>query len=529
VVYVCLLQGLADQGCLKASVNMTTKGSENRLLATLILFTMKIGLLMLLVVGFLDANGQVVKGTVEGNSIRQFFIFEPFQYSSNPFGTPTRIQVQSNGEFFYQSKLQHRGFYKIDFSGFSKYYWLSPTDTLILKVDLKRQFVLVEGSASERNSVYNEVNRISVAKGKSLEKMFEIKSNVKMAEKRYENPLFQKFLGNGVAQYRRDVEAANARITQLKPKNREDSIFIEVAKKSIATQYLCMYLVNTSYSLHRYPKSAAKIKKLQGELLGFFNPNDTALLYNKPAWMLVASEFLKQEAAKRRWNLQDSVWIDFDKFRKYAYLLPPVAQENFVGQAILTGNAVGVEGALLQRRFNAFKKRFPNSAFVGEIEKSLNPNSAGTTSSDTAIQFLNLAPSTSLKVLTNTLGSNKKLLVFWATWCSACKREMLFSSELFDELSKRKIDLVYVSFDAAAAASKWRSTVRDYGLKGFHLRVDSSSFVGNELKELAFLDKSIQLPSFLLLDCNGELLSSSLPRPSELQKLMEAVDRFANR
>lgn len=57
----------------------------------------------------------------------------------------------------------------------------------------------------------------------------------------------------------------------------------------------------------------------------------------------------------------------------------------------------------------------------------------------------------------------------WATWCDPCKEEFKFSDTLYQQLTKRGVQMLYVSLYKNVADSAWRSDIYKFELRGNHV------------------------------------------------------------
>lgn len=109
----------------------------------------------------------------------------------------------------------------------------------------------------------------------------------------------------------------------------------------------------------------------------------------------------------------------------------------------------------------------------------------------------------------------------WATWCGPCIAEIPALKELEKAYHNKNIEFVSISIDEYKDKDKWKKMIEAKELKGVQLIADkdwSSDFV----KQYA-IDG---IPRFILLDDEGNIISSDAPRPSD-SKLKEVFDELA--
>ena len=103
----------------------------------------------------------------------------------------------------------------------------------------------------------------------------------------------------------------------------------------------------------------------------------------------------------------------------------------------------------------------------------------------------------------------------WATWCGPCKAEIPFLKEVEKQYHGKNIEFVSLSVDKAADHGKWKTMIAEKELGGIQVFANKSwdsEFVQD------YLIKGI--PRFILIDPQGNIVSSNAPRPSS-PKLVE--------
>ena len=120
---------------------------------------------------------------------------------------------------------------------------------------------------------------------------------------------------------------------------------------------------------------------------------------------------------------------------------------------------------------------------------------------------------------TNSLSDFKGKIVYvdvWVTWCRPCLAEIPALKALHDKFKGNKnIEFVSISVDDDKEA--WKKAVKDKQLKGVQLIADKA-FESQFIQDYGIN----QIPTFLLIDKDGNILDANAPRPSdpEIEKIL---------
>lgn len=97
----------------------------------------------------------------------------------------------------------------------------------------------------------------------------------------------------------------------------------------------------------------------------------------------------------------------------------------------------------------------------------------------------------------------------WATWCGPCLKEVPFLKEIEKKYQDKNIEFISISIDTKKQEDAWRKMVTNKELAGVQLLADddwnSSIVKGYQI---------IAIPRFILIDPQGNIVSSQAPRPS---------------
>ena len=177
------------------------------------------------------------------------------------------------------------------------------------------------------------------------------------------------------------------------------------------------------------------------------------------------------------------------------------------------------------------KKSFIILAIASTIifSKCTSKKSTETASIDTLTTMVagNLTP-TSLQDASNkvidfkdiTNKSKVTYIDFWASWCGPCKGEMPSSQALREEYTTKGVNFVYISLDEDKDA--WASANKNFALP------DGHSFVlpNPSNSEIPAKFNISSIPRYILMDANGNIVDDNAPRPSETERIKEALDKM---
>lgn len=109
---------------------------------------------------------------------------------------------------------------------------------------------------------------------------------------------------------------------------------------------------------------------------------------------------------------------------------------------------------------------------------------------------------------------------FWATWCGPCIQEIPSLKAIEQSYNNKNIAFVSISMDREQDREKWMSFVREEGLSGNQLWLD-----GENNKKISKALNILQIPRFIVLDTNGNIVDVNAPRPSD-KRLTELLDKI---
>lgn len=108
----------------------------------------------------------------------------------------------------------------------------------------------------------------------------------------------------------------------------------------------------------------------------------------------------------------------------------------------------------------------------------------------------------------------------WATWCGPCIKEIPSLKQVEADYHNKNIEFVSISIDEERDHEKWKKMIPEKELGGIQLLADSA------WKSKFITDYGINgIPRFILIDPQGNIISSDAPRPSdpELRKMLDEL------
>ncbi len=119
-----------------------------------------------------------------------------------------------------------------------------------------------------------------------------------------------------------------------------------------------------------------------------------------------------------------------------------------------------------------------------------------------------------------SLKGNYVYIDVWATWCGPCLREIPALKEVEKDYHDKNIKFVSISIDIPKDYEKWKTMVTEKELSGIQL-ISDNNWKSTFVQEYDILG----IPRFILIDPQGNIVSSDAPRPSdsELRKTFDEL------
>lgn len=213
----------------------------------------------------------------------------------------------------------------------------------------------------------------------------------------------------------------------------------------------------------------------------------------------------------------------FGPYKAYLYA-PEDMQPGLLGGACMVQLKYNSGEMNLNKLKKFFNEKFPKSEYAAIINQRVQEKTDSRNETPDNSCFIN-GPIDSLPQLSNQQELQGKYLFIdlWASWCMPCRAEFNHKNKLEELLDiYNNIVTVYISIDGEKQEKAWRNCIDYYKLEGFHLR--ASSALQENIKKEIYKETQFEIPRYVLIGPEGEILNNDLPRPSEYPRLKEVLD-----
>ena len=120
--------------------------------------------------------------------------------------------------------------------------------------------------------------------------------------------------------------------------------------------------------------------------------------------------------------------------------------------------------------------------------------------------------------LSENLGDGPTMLLFWATWCRPCKKEMKEYKSIFENYQEKGVQILAIAEDNSKTQSKVRPFIRSVGYE-FTVLLDPTREV---LKSYG----GVSLPYTVILDSAGEVQKIYRGKIQKIDELSEFLEKL---
>lgn len=470
----------------------------------------------------------------------------PFGEFYNQFYDNKEIKIGGNHSFRIDLKLDSSGFIILDFPGMRYYLFVQSGDQINLKLyysqnQKKEWFVnrtLYSGSNSAGHRIFNSY-------GPFLHSMDLIKKEIFGARK----------YSSYTQLYDKSVFLTDSLLQPFKlllESNKISNKYYTHISTEIKVSFSILVLTIFNYYAHQTPVDMAMNKDEREKAPYFMNqelfndsnyihleqlfyqsisPNEPAILSTSMGVLylnLYYTDLLNQIIPNTRKEFYDSTFNNMDGDSRYLGYLRGEALEMSWADALHWEATSDTSNDRLMRSYSLFSHEFPNSGFLGGLSERLGVNMSENSFDSLRTIHLNVIKGDKYETLNDLIAANFKneyvFIDLWATWCVPCIEQFTFKNKLEEFLDKEGITILYISIDSKSNEHKWKSFIQFKKLNGSHYLVDDDMLAN--IKSVVYKNGPITIPRYLMVNKNGRLVSTNLPRPSDFNLLEAEIERL---
>lgn len=223
-------------------------------------------------------------------------------------------------------------------------------------------------------------------------------------------------------------------------------------------------------------------------------------------------------------------WVDEKIFGPYKKNLhaPKDVQPYLFGNACMVQLMYNTGEMNLQAVQAFLNKEFPKHPYIVLVNKKISEalNLSESKQSEKHVTFIDkIILSFDMLADVPELKGKYIFVDLWASWCMPCRAEFNYQKQLHQVLHDFKdIAIVYVTIDKQQQCSAWKNCIEHYKLDGFHLMATEDLRL--DIQQKIYKDASIQIPRYILISPQGNVLHNDLPRPSQYPQLREILSQI---
>lgn len=173
-----------------------------------------------------------------------------------------------------------------------------------------------------------------------------------------------------------------------------------------------------------------------------------------------------------------------------------------------------------------FEYDYPNSVYSILLKRNYrigatsgSPNSVK--SASTNIHYVNSTDSSLRSLFKNEMKGKRLYVDLWASWCMPCRQEFKYYPLIDTFFQSHQIEKIFISIDSSSHIEVWKKTIQTYSLDGNHVLAGKKMY--DEMEKVIFKGAPFSIPRYLIVDENGEILSSDAERPSAGSRLLSQL------
>jgi thiol-disulfide isomerase/thioredoxin len=471
--------------------------------------------------------------------------FPPFGHFYNQFDDNRDIKINRDHSFCIDLQLDSSGFIILNFPGKTYFLFIQPGDKINLQLyysqdQNKKWFVsrtLYSGNNSAGHRIFNSY-------GPFLHSMDLIRNIVFGKIYTSATQVFDKsaFLIDSLLQPFNTLFKSNKiSSTYFAYVSTELRVSVSIFVLTIFNYYVSQspvemalendkrtripYFLNTG--LYNEP-NYIQLKKLFYQTIPPGDPTILSTSLGDPYLSLYYSDLLTQTITGSGNNLYDSAFNAMDSGSRFLGYLSGSSLEMCWASALHWEVTSDTSEERILKSYTLFSRRYPDSRFLPGLTERIGLTENENSNDTHQAVKLNIIKAGKYRKLDELITANFKdeyvFVDLWATWCVPCIEQFTFKNKLEEFLGKENIATLYISIDSKSNEKKWENLIHLKKLNGSHYLVDEE-LLGN-IGSVVYKKGQITIPRYLLANKKGILVSTNLPRPSDLNLLEIEIKRL---
>lgn len=176
----------------------------------------------------------------------------------------------------------------------------------------------------------------------------------------------------------------------------------------------------------------------------------------------------------------------------------------------------------LPQIFDNFKKKFPNSLYLAQLEPKINKiiENDKKTLTDKMIFLKNGDQFKTFDEVINQFKGKTVLIDMWGTWCSPCRQEIAMHSQaLHDYFKDKDMQFLYVANNDSHNTENWKKIISSQSIEGFHILANEAL-----TNDIMVKSKGNGFPTYIILKKDGSYELSKAGYPLKRDILIEQLE-----
>lgn len=409
------------------------------------------------------------------------------------------IEVKGDGSFELDGRIDIAGDYYLRLENGAIPLYLSPGEDLEISVDPEDiQNISFSGSLADENRFIQKANELSKEQSASVRKYYEAPAEDYLrgmdSLRKAEDKLLDEFLENNPGM---------------------SSEFVE--SRRILNEFSYYSSLMNYENIHNYYTGNDSVKLPDG-WYGFIDNIDI----DRPEYLKVPVSLnvintIINKRIEENTGLGDEAWGSAELLTKqFDYVIDNFENQDLINHFLYTNlsayiDSRGTGGAEdLTERFYSISTSEQDISSIRDKEKEWAPLAKGEPAPAFTLPDIN-----GNMVSLSDFRGKYVYIDFWATWCGPCKIEIPYLEKMTEEFKDKNIEIISISVDRDKQA--WKDMViKD---QPQWLQLHDSVMLNDK-----YLVKYI--PSFVLIDREGNILEARASRPSSGEKLTEQLNKL---